>query len=201
MTSVAASSPAHFAQKRYGGLAILLHWVLAVALAGQVWLGWYEQDLPDHSPAQYAALEVHMSIGLTILILSLLRLGLRLARPAPELPEAMPAWERLLAKATHLLFYVLMLGIPLTGWALASMGPRPIPFWNVIDWPHLPVGGLIAASQRREVHETVESIHGSILVWMGIGLAALHILGALRHQFDRTPVLWRMIPFLKPPSD
>ena len=197
MTSIAVDRPAISAQ-RYGALAIILHWILAFALAGQIWLGWYEQDLPDHTPAQYAVLDIHMSIGMTILLLSLARLALRLSRPAPALPEAMPAWERLLAQATHVLFYVLMLGLPLTGWVLASLGRAPIGFWGVFQWPHLPVAGLVPPDQRRAVHHAVETFHGSILVWSGIALAALHVAGALKHQFDGSPVLWKMIPVLRP---
>ena len=180
---------------------MLLHWVLAVTLAGQVLLGWYEQDgVPDHSPAQDVVLSFHMSIGLTILVLSLVRLALRLTHPAPPLPAGIPAWEAVLAKATHVLFYLLMLGLPLTGWVLASMGRAPIPFWGVFHVPHLPVAGLIAPDQRRAAHHAVETFHGSMLVWIGIALVALHVAGALKHQFDGKPVLWRMIPFLRPPS-
>jgi cytochrome b561 len=200
MASLGASSPPHLSQRRYSGAAILLHWILALALAGQVWLGWYEQALPDHTPAQYVVLDVHTSVGITILILSLARLALRLSRPPPALPMEMPAWERILARTTHLLFYIFMIGVPLTGWVLASMGRRPIDFWNAFDWPHLPIAGMIPHDQRRPIHEITETIHGSILVWTGIGLVVLHVLGALRHQFDRTPVLWKMIPLLKPPA-
>ena len=189
------------AARRYGVSAILLHWILAFALAGQVWLGWYEGDLPDNSPAQDSALNLHMAVGLTILLLTLLRLALRFTRPWPALPAGMPRWERLLAQATHVLFYVLMLGLPLSGWALASLGRRPIPFWGLFNWPHLPVvAGLVAPAQRRAVHHALLTFHGTILVWIGIALVVLHIAGALRHQFDRTPVLWRMLPFMRPPA-
>jgi cytochrome b561 len=187
------------AAQRYSSLAILLHWVIALAIAGQIWLGWYEQDMPDHSPAQYKVLDVHISIGVTILALTLVRVALRLTRPPPPLPAGMPAWERLLARGGHLLLYLLMLGLPLTGWVLASMGPRPISVWG-LGWPHLPVGGLVEPAQRRAAHHLVEDIHGSILVWSGIALAALHVAGALKHQFDRTPVLWRMVPGIRPPA-
>ncbi len=189
------------ARRRYSALAILLHWILALAFAGQVLLGWYEQDgVPDHSPAQDAILAIHVSVGLTVLLLTVARLALRLSRGPPDLPAAMAGWEKGLAHVTHVIFYLLMLGLPLSGWTLASMGRRPIRFWGLFDWPRLPVAGLIPQGQGRALHHTVETFHGSVLVWIGIALVALHIAGALKHQFDRTPVLWRMVPFLRPPA-
>jgi len=196
--AVPSPLPVDPAARRYSTSAILLHWILALALAGQVWLGWYEGDLPDNSAAQDSALDLHMAVGLTILLLSLLRLALRFSRPWPTLPAAMPRWERMLAQVTHVLFYVLMLGLPLSGWVLASLGRRPIPFWGLFDWPHLPVAGLATPANRRAVHHLLLTFHGTILVWIGIALVVLHIVGALRHQFDRTPVLWRMLPFMRP---
>ena len=115
-------------------------------------------------------------------------------------PAAMAGWEKALAHIAHFVFYLLMLGLPLSGWALASMGKRPIPFWGLFDVPHLPVAGLINPAQGRAVHHAVETFHGSILVWGGIALVVLHVAGALKHQFDRTPILWRMVPFLRPPA-
>ncbi len=92
-----------------------------------------------------------------------------------------------------MLFYVLMLVIPLTGWALVSGDKDPISFWGV-PWPKIP--GLAAVT--RPQHHLLKHTHVFILIWVFVLNWALHVAGALKHQFDGKPVLWRMIPFLKP---
>ncbi len=182
----------------YKAAAIALHWLIAGGIIFQVGWGWYMDTLaraPAHEPAEH----LHISIGLTLLVLIVLRVAIRLFNPPPPLPAGMPGWEAALSKLAHVLFYVLMLAIPLVGWAMESQGPRPIPFWGQ-EWPHMPIPGLsgMPREQSRPLHETLQTIHGSVLAWIMIALFALHVLGALKHQFDGHPVLYRILPFLKP---
>jgi cytochrome b561 len=183
---------------RYSAAAMLLHWLIAAFIILQLAMGWYMDDLEDDGAALDVE-RVHISIGLIVLVLSVARIALRLTRPAPPVPAGMPKWERALAGATHGLFYLLILAIPLTGWAMESLGPRPIPFFG-LEWPHMPFLGGRPREQTRSLHEALEGAHGSVLVWMTIGLLALHVLGALKHQFDGRPVLYRMLPFMAPPT-
>jgi len=159
----------------------------------QVGLGWWmNQVLPDHTPLQRAAESVHISFGLTILLLVLVRIVWRLTHPAPPLPEAMAGWERVLARSTHALFYLLMLALPLTGWALVSLGNHPISFWG-LPWPHLPgVHALFGVNPPKPVRHSLVHVHVFILIWVVVVNLALHVAGALKHQFDGHPVLWRM---------
>ncbi len=189
------------ANRRYGPVSILLHWTIALLILVQIGLGWYMNEvLPDHSPAQASILALHISVGLTILLLVLIRIGVRLAHPAPPLPQGMALWERVLARASHVLFYVLLLALPLTGWALASLGARPISFWG-LPWPHLPGLGLLLGSPApKPVRHELSHIHVYILIWIVLINLALHVAGALKHQFDGNPVLWRMMPG-KPRAD
>jgi cytochrome b561 len=182
---------------RYGLAAVSLHWVIAALILFQIgYAWWYYGPLPDHTPVQTRALGVHMSIGLTILILSLARLAVRLAVRPPPLPAAMPRWERSLAKISHVLFYVLIVGIPLTGWALASLRAAPIPYWGLFNWPHLPGLGGLAGAARHRVSRPLGEVHTLILVWATVVLLVLHVAGALKNQVSGSPVLWRMVPFL-----
>jgi cytochrome b561 len=148
--------------------------------------------LPDHSPAQAQVRGVHISLGLTILLLVLVRIAVRLTHPAPPLPAGMATWERILARASHVLFYLLMLALPLTGWTLVSLGQHPISFWG-LPWPHLPgVHAVLGANPPKPVRESLAHVHVYILIWIAVINLLLHVAGALRHQFDATPVLWRM---------
>jgi cytochrome b561 len=187
--------------RRYDRASILLHWTIAALILIQIGLGWYMNEvLPDHSPAQAAILPLHISVGLTILLLLVLvRIGFRLSHRAPALPPGIAPWERLLARASHVLFYLLMLAMPLTGWALVSLGGKPIKFWG-LPWPVLPgMGALFGSPAPRPVRHELSHIHVYILIWIVLINLALHVAGALKHQFDGSPVLWKMIG-MKPPA-
>jgi cytochrome b561 len=173
---------------RYSSVSTGLHWLIAVLLITQVILGMRFGDMP-RGPGKGEAFATHMSLGITILLLSLARLGWRLSHPAPPLPEHYKAWERILARATHVLFYVVMIGMPLTGWIMTSAGPRPLPeLLGLIPWPKLPVGGELAAPASAFHHR------GAWIFWT---LLALHVTGALKHQLlDRDGTLWRMLPLI-----
>jgi cytochrome b561 len=188
------------AGRGYGAVSVALHWTIALLIVIQIGLGWYMNEvLPDRSPAQAAVLPLHISVGLTILVLVLIRIGVRLTHPAPPLPAAIAPWERVLARASHILFYLLMLAMPLTGWALVSLGTPPIQFWGW-PWPRLPVVDLVfGLPAPKAVRHELSHIHVYILIWLVLANLALHIAGALKHQFDGHPVLWRMT-LMKPPS-
>ena len=187
------------ADRRYGAVSMTLHWVIALLILIQIGIGWYMNEaLPDHSPAQAAILPVHISVGLTILLLVLARIAVRLTHPAPPLPAGMPLWERILARTSHVLFYLLMLALPLTGWALVSLRPQPIAFWG-LPWPHLPgLGQLLGSPEPKPVRHELSHIHVYILIWIVLINLALHVAGALKHQFGGHPVFWRMAPIKRP---
>ncbi|KGB56367.1 YceI [Sphingopyxis sp. LC81] len=174
--------------QRYSYTAITLHWLIALLLAFQIALGWALEG--NNSPELFARYQLHKSIGITILLLSLARLAARLFTPRPPASDG-PAWTRALASTVHGLFYLVMILGPITGWLLVSTARVQVPtlLYGIIPWPHLPVG--------RGWHEPAESIHGA-MAWLAIGLFALHIAGALRHQWLLgKPELQRMIPFAR----
>ena len=198
MATTAQALRADPANRRYGNVSVALHWIIAALIVIQVCLGWYFNEvLPDHSPEQRSLITLHVSVGLTILLLVLVRIVWRLTHPAPPLPEGLATWERLLARTTHVLFYILLLALPLTGWALVSGRPGQIAFWG-IPWPHLP--GVASLVPDRAARKSLQHLHVYTLIWVVVANLALHVAGALKHQFDGHPVLWRMIPPMKPGS-
>jgi cytochrome b561 len=197
---VAASKSASPAQRRYARGAIWLHWIIAILILLQIALGWFMNEvLPDHSLNQRFVESIHISLGLTILILVVARIVFRLTHRPPPLPVGMPRWERLLSSAVHLVFYALMLALPLTGWALVSLGDHPISFWG-LPWPHLPgVHALLGNPAPKASRKALKHLHVYVLIWIVFLNLALHVAGALKHQFDGRPVLWRM-SWLKRPA-
>jgi cytochrome b561 len=181
---------------RYNAAAIVLHWLIALLIVVQLFLGWWMNEwVPDHSPQQDAIQSWHVSLGVTILLLVIVRIAARIARPPPPEPADIPGWERPLINITHSLFYVLLLAIPLTGWALISTGSDPISLWG-LPWPRLP--GMSQYAHDRAVRHGLKSIHTYWLIWLALLNLALHVAGALKHQFDGHPVLWRMLPGAPP---
>lgn len=174
--------------QRYSYTAITLHWLIALLLAFQIALGWALEG--NNSPELFARYQLHKSVGIAILLLSLARLATRLFTARPPASDG-PAWTRALAAIVHALFYLVMILGPITGWLLVSTAKVQVPtlLFGIIPWPHLPVG--------RIWHEPAEAIHGA-MAWLAIGLFLLHIAGALRHQWLLgKPELQRMIPFAR----
>lgn len=196
--------------ERYTAFAIVLHWAIAAAILFMLPLGFWMHEEAEHgnvSAEVYRAFQLHKSVGLTILALSLVRLGWRLLNPPPPLPAHMPAWERFAAKATHWAFYALMLGLPLSGWLFVSAGwslheDRSLAvathYFGLFQVP--PLFGLPQAGDevRAGVADFAFNAH-ALLAWTAIALAGLHVAAALKHHlFDKDNVLTHMIPALRP---
>jgi cytochrome b561 len=169
---------------------VLLHWVLGLALIGIFGMGLYMADLP-FSPQRLKLYNWHKWAGVSILLLSALRLAWRLGHRPPELPEAvsaqMPAWQRRAHHATHHAFYLLFFAVPLLGWAYSSAAGFPIVWFGAVQLPDLvPVSESLAAALK-PLHK-----------FSALALAALvlvHIGAALKHQWlDRDGLLARMLP-------
>lgn len=181
---------------RYGSVAIAFHWVIAALVIANICLGLYMADLPRSDPSKFIIVQTHKSIGLTVLVLSVLRLGWRLVNPVPPLPAEMNRALAFLARAIHYIFYFLIVFIPLTGWIMASASTlgNATQYFGLFDWPNLPFFQGMARAQIVPWHEAFEEMH-AILAWSAIVLIPLHVLAALYHHFlRRDDVLRRMLP-------
>ena len=184
-------------ERRYGSVAVTLHWLIALAIIGMLILGKYMADLPNSDPSKFDLIQLHKSFGISILALSVLRLAWRLVNKVPPLPPQMPAWERYAAHASHFLLYVLMIGIPLSGWAMVSASPLGIPtiWFGQFEIPHLP--GLQGLADQRATTDQLKEVH-ELLGNLMIALLLIHVGAALKHHlWDRDDVLTRMLPFVK----
>lgn len=177
----------------YTATAITLHWLMAAGIVALIALGLVMTKL-DLPPARSMALhQVHKSIGITVLLLALVRLAWRLAHPPPPLPPTLPPTQKRLARTSHLLLYGFMLAMPLTGWAMVSASTHNIPtiLYGLVRWPNLPV--LPTLHDKKQVGDAFAVTH-AILAWMLIALLCLHVSAALRHHLLlRDDVLSRML--------
>jgi cytochrome b561 len=170
--------------RRYGALAQLFHWLIALGFIVNFALAYYMEDLPN-TPFKIDMYNLHKSIGVTLLVLAVLRLAWRWANPVPPLPPGRPAWEELASRASHMGLYALIFLQPVTGLVQALYSQFPSFIWGV-EMPKF--------AADKGVSETFGAAH-FYLQWVVIGLVAVHVAAALRHHIVlKDDVLVRMLP-------
>lgn len=181
---------------RYGSVAMTLHWLIAAAILLNLCLGFYMAEiLTNQDPSRFAIIQLHKSVGLTVLILSLLRLGWRLVNPVPPLPASMSPGLKTLAHISHFLLYFLIIAIPLAGWAMVSASALGLPtsYFGLFHWPNIPFLADLTRAEKRPLHHIFEATH-AVLAYSAAALIPIHVAGALYHQFRGEDVLRRMLP-------
>jgi cytochrome b561 len=174
------------AATRYTNIAIALHWLLALMIIGSLSFGLYMVDLP-FSPARVKQYNWHKWAGISILLLSAVRLLWRLKNPPPPLAGDIVNWQAQLAHWAHRLLYVLFFALPLAGWAYSSAAGFPVVYFGIVPLPDwVPV--------NTELADTLKLVHR----WLAYTLASLislHVVAAFFHQLtDDQGLLERMIP-------
>jgi len=173
---------------RYRKIVMWIHWITAILVIMQVYIGFTFHDMPRGTPERAFVFGWHKTWGALILVLALARLSVRLMNPPPPYPADFPRWRRFIAVWSHRLFYFLLIALPLTG--LAAVSGRAEGGWVDLQLglklPAIP--GIAKENEFGEVHE--------VLVWTTLGLLAIHVAAALWNQFvDKGPVAGRMWPF------
>lgn len=171
---------------RYGSVLIAIHWLMLLLFIAVYACIELRVIFPKGSDPREALKAWHFMLGMLVFILVWLRLAARLAGPTPVIRPEPPAWQQLSAKLLHLALYVLMIGMPLTGWLLLSATGKPVPFFG-LQLPALVGESKELASQLKEIHE----IGGTA----GYYLIALHAVAAFYHHYiKRDNTLTRMLP-------
>ena len=172
--------------RRYTAIAMLLHWLIALLIFGLFPLGLYMHGL-QLSVRKLELYSWHKWFGITVLLLVVLRIVWRVGHRPPPLPDSVPRWQQQAAEALHGLLYLLILCIPLSGWALSSASGIRVVWWGVLPLPNLLAPDHALARELARVH-----------TWLNFTLAAVvaaHVGAALKHQFiNRDGVLLRMLP-------
>jgi len=183
MSSVLSPAPSA-SRFHYNRLQRLFHWAMAViiltAIALGIWAAWLQ---PGTSPRR-EILDIHKSLGMTALVLVVLRLGYRLLAGEPPYRNAPPVLTHLLARTAHVVLYALMFFMPLTGYLFSASGGYSLPWFGLFSWPRLlPL-------------DKANALRGEVLHYWGawsIGIIlALHILAVAWHVLRKDEVLARM---------
>jgi cytochrome b561 len=166
--------------EKYGIVAQTLHWLIVIGLVASYFIAEAAEDKEIGS-----LIALHRSIGITILILAILRMLWRLVDRPPPWPATMGRCEHVIARATHLTFYALLFALPITGWLFSSAEGDPVRYFGLFELPALTARA--DAETFKELHETLFNV---LLLF-----AALHVAGALKHHFwNRDHVLRSMLP-------
>ncbi|HEX4046142.1 MAG TPA: cytochrome b [Gammaproteobacteria bacterium] len=167
----------------YGSVTKIFHWLIFILLFGMIIFGFLLSNIPkDYQPVAY---NIHKLIGLSILVLMILRLLWTLSNPKPAVPRDTPAWQQWAERFVHYSLYAVVLAMPISGWIGSSSAGKP---------PHLgDIAFGLPIEKNKELITTSFSVH-EILAFVIIGLVCVHVGAALYHQFiKKDNVLQRMM--------
>jgi len=173
----------------YGAVAQLLHWGVVIGIMLQFIWAW-RIDQSDSIRLEFALVNQHKSMGMTVLALAILRLLWRAFNRPPGLPAGMAGWQQRVAAGTHWLLYALIVAMPLSGWAYSSAAGYGAEFFGLLDIPDF-------VPQSESLEDLLHGVHE----WLGraiLAVAGIHILAALHHQFVvKDNLMKRMLPVWK----
>lgn len=173
--------------QRYATGSIVLHWAMAVAIVGLFVLGWYMVDIPAGTPARGYYFNLHKSFGLIAMALIAVFVGFRLRRAAPPHPDSMRPWEKSAAHLAHVLTYILLVVVPVSGYVEANFTKYGIKFFG---YPLKPWGPDLV-----HVSDVLSTVHVYCANAFAV-LVGIHAGAAIKHWLiDRDNVLQRMLPF------
>lgn len=174
---------------RYGVVAILLHWLMAVLVIALAALGLYMVSLPDvgFDTKKITLILYHKEFGMQALALLVVRLAWRVSQVLPQLIAHLPDWQKIAARFVHLAFYALMFALPMTGWFMSSAAGIPVSFLQLITLPDLIGRDDHLFRQLIDIHKW--------LGWLLMFFIFVHVGAALRHHFVfKDDTLRKMLP-------
>ena len=172
--------------ERWGSVSIGLHWTIAALILLVQLPAGLTMEAVGRGPLQDLLYNVHKTNGLVIFTLAVIRLGWRWSQPVPALPADLPAWQRIAARTSHTLLYLLLFLMPISGFLYTAMGGFPVPLFGLYDLARLVPENEPLAEFFKGVHWTLQYVLYAVV--------ALHVAGALQHHLIRRDgVLRRML--------
>lgn len=173
---------------RYTYTAMLLHWLTALLIISAFVMGLVMTDIPGLTPTKLKYFSWHKWLGVTVLAIAVIRVLWRKANKAPPHPVGMPAWQIRAAEGMHVLLYVLIFAVPISGYLFTLSAGVPVVYLGLFQLP-------VFMGPNPELKPVLQNVHYVLNMIMAAAVAA-HVLAALKHQFiDRDGVLRRMLPF------
>ena len=161
----------------WGSLSRLFHWVLGLAIIGMIAYGWWMNHFPARVD-RFFYRSIHADIGYVVLLLTVIRLIWRGVNPTPALPDETPPWQRMVARISHFLLYLLTILVAMLGWAMSGASTR-----NYSDWFGLFQVPQITSPDKAAAH-AYEQRH-IFFAYVLLALIVLHVAAAAWHHFVR----------------
>jgi cytochrome b561 len=173
--------------KRFDSAVITMHWLMLILLVAVFASIELRELYPKGTETRELFKTFHFMLGLTVFLLVWCRLGFRYMSKRPPIDPPIARWQHFLAMLTHIVLYLLMITMPIAGWAILSAEGKPIPFWG-LELPAL-------LSENKDLAHTIEELHETAGLVFYYTLA-LHACAALFHHYVvRDNTLRRMLPF------
>lgn len=174
-------------QRSHWGLgAVSLHWIVALSVFGLFALGWWMTELGYYDSWYKKGPYIHKSIGIILFLVVALRIFWRRIDRTPDRLASHSRWEQRIARLAHAFQYLLLLVIMISGYLISTADGRAI---SVFAWFEVPAT-LQGLEQQEDLAGVVHWFGACILM----GLTALHIAGAAKHQFiDKDETITRML--------
>ncbi|MGY3550501.1 cytochrome b561 [Bradyrhizobium sp. USDA 4472] len=171
----------------YAPLLRRIHWATAVLFIAAMLIGLYCGLQPPGTSPRRELLELHKSLGMTLLFLSVLRLMVRAATKAPPEPSSFGALVRFGARFNHVALYLILFAMPLTGYTFSAAGGYSLKYFWTFSWPRL-------VAERPEIAHAGEVAHDTLALLV-YAVVALHIAATVWHAVVmRDGTLARMWP-------
>lgn len=168
----------------YGWVAKSFHWIMFIIIVGQFWLG---GNFKNEEFEGMGLSSLHFSIGVCILFLMLLRFSWRAKNPVPEMPQGSGKMQTLAAHGLHILFYVLLVALPIAGVAIVQSKGFPVSVFGLFTLPTF----FAASKDAAELAETMHEIFAKSTFFAVL----LHVIVAMYHHFiKKDDTLKRMLP-------
>ncbi|NRA23685.1 MAG: cytochrome b [Oleispira sp.] len=168
----------------YGWIAIVLHWLMAIGIFFLFGLGLYMVELTYYDTWYRGSLELHKSLGLTLLLIWIARIAWRWLNTSPKMSGT--KFEKKAAHTVHAVLYLLMLALMVTGYLISTADGRGIEVFSLIEVPAMSIS-----------IENQEDIAGDIhwaIAWVLMFMVGLHSLAAIKHQLiNKDGTLMKMI--------
>lgn len=163
----------------WGSVSRWFHWILGLAIIGMLAYGWWMNHIPARAD-RYFYRSIHADIGYVVLLLTVIRLIWRGVNPTPALPDDTPPWQRIVARASHVLLYLVTILVAMLGWAMS--GARPAnqnyaSFFGSFNVPQFTSPDKVAAGAYEDRH--------IFFAYVLLALIVLHVAAAAWHHFIR----------------
>lgn len=179
--------PRHNEAARYGQMARLFHWVIAILFITLVPMGVFTSMIPFKAPYREAYYVVHKSIGVTVLLLAIGRVIWLIKYPAPKLDDGLSKWEKLAAHSAHKALYLFLFAFPISGYVMSTYAGK-LSYFYIFDLPLLWEADFDAGDLPNMIHKI-------ILPYLFYLVILAHICGSLKHRFidKKQDALKRMV--------